>query len=988
MSDSEPQDLHKAIAAWFLGPRAENMQAFMTILGDVMQAHANTRLEYYPDDPNFIVDSIQTSDQYRASMAHLRREVEGISAALNKWSIPFFSPRYAGHMCMEMSLPSILGWMVTIMFNPNNVAYEASPYTTRLELYVGKQLCKMLGYPVQLPRDPWTDDPNAKASDPWGHIACDGTVANMESMWAARNLKFYPLSLHAAMSDDGPLAWIADDFTIRTATKPYEDQLFINLDEWDLLNLPPNEVLGISERLNASYGISATYLAKILSPYLVQTSGKDVLMQKYKITQEPQYLAAATRHYSWPKAAALIGIGSENCVPIAVDNNARADLDDLTRILEERLARKQAVYAVVAIIGSTEEGCVDPLDRILKLRDDFAARGLTFIVHADAAWGGYFASMIREPHDVLKMPAGMPPPDFDYVPSVSLRKSTTDQFKALAKADSITIDPHKAGYIPYPAGGLCYRDGRMRFLLTWTAPYLQQSKQGESIGIYGIEGSKPGAPAASCYIHHQVVGLHKEGHGALLGEVSFTCRRFSAHWAAMSDKSTDYIVVPFNPLVHDGDEDKMEQEKRFIRERILGKTNRQIVADREAMDELCALGSDLNINAFTCNFRINGKVNEDVEEANYLNKRIFDRLSVTELEKDPRDVPLFLSSTVFGQEEYGQCARHFQKRLGLETESKQDLYVLRNVVMSPFPTGGDFVDRVIADVFIEVLKEEVQRVVKRNTVVPAVHQFVLQGKNKLYLVYCPQFYHANGRSQLILSGTIDSDAFMQEYRKVRDLHPGNAFTIKTADAVVLEDVLKAGEFNAKVNGPVIWGVEFRVINLQIVKDRSLLSKYRDTTYPVDSTPFYLYGTTTEHHIDHMLLRAPNTQISSGLVTLDVRPPLTADQLSRGVIAKVKRSELAMQPFGAETDPKAIFAPATEFKVVVYHDKHEPIAHGPNLANVDGEKVLAEGTIKLGNSVWVDTDGPNAEDTSDPSKQANKALEHKVLKKWREIYAEL
>ena len=52
------------------------------------------------------------------------------------------------------------------------VAFEASPITTQIELWVGKELCTMLGYQI-------TD-----ASDsPWGHIAADGTIANMESMW-------------------------------------------------------------------------------------------------------------------------------------------------------------------------------------------------------------------------------------------------------------------------------------------------------------------------------------------------------------------------------------------------------------------------------------------------------------------------------------------------------------------------------------------------------------------------------------------------------------------------------------------------------------------------------------------------------------------------------------------------------------------------------------------------------------------------------------
>lgn len=78
--------------------------------------------------------------------------------------------------------------------------------------------------------------------------------------------------------------------------------------------------------------------------------------------------------------------------------------------------------------------------------------------------------------------------DLRFVPSMTLRNSTVDQFKALAECDSITIDPHKSGYVPYPAGGLCYKDGRMRFLLTWSAPYLSQGDGGESIGIYGVEG--------------------------------------------------------------------------------------------------------------------------------------------------------------------------------------------------------------------------------------------------------------------------------------------------------------------------------------------------------------------------------------------------------------------------------------------------------------------------------------------------------------------
>lgn len=75
-------------------------------------------------------------------------------------------------------------------------------------------------------------------------------------------------------------------------------------------------------------------------------------------------------------------------VDIPVDNNAHVRIDLLRQALEDSLQKKQAIYAVVAVIGSTEEGAVDPLDEIVKLRDEYQAKGLSFVVHADAAWGG------------------------------------------------------------------------------------------------------------------------------------------------------------------------------------------------------------------------------------------------------------------------------------------------------------------------------------------------------------------------------------------------------------------------------------------------------------------------------------------------------------------------------------------------------------------------------------------------------------------------
>lgn len=153
----------------------------------------------------------------------------------------------------------------------------------------------------------------------------------------------------------------------------------------------------------------------------------------------------------------------------------------------------------MAVIGSTEEGAVDPLRNILALRKRFQAKGLSFVVHGDAAWGGYFATML--PRGATALPGPVDPSLFSgasswagrdggadgIVPDLSLRVETQEDLFALRFCDSITVDPHKAGYVPYPAGALTYRDGRIKNLVTWTSPYLSQGSV-TSIGIYGVEG--------------------------------------------------------------------------------------------------------------------------------------------------------------------------------------------------------------------------------------------------------------------------------------------------------------------------------------------------------------------------------------------------------------------------------------------------------------------------------------------------------------------
>ena len=88
-------------------------------------------------------------------------------------------------------MPANLGYMTAMLFNQNNCAAEASTVTTKFEVEVGKDLCIMMGY----------DGDKAM-----GHLTAGGSVANIEAIWAGRNVKYFPLGLQEALLKEEKLA--------------------------------------------------------------------------------------------------------------------------------------------------------------------------------------------------------------------------------------------------------------------------------------------------------------------------------------------------------------------------------------------------------------------------------------------------------------------------------------------------------------------------------------------------------------------------------------------------------------------------------------------------------------------------------------------------------------------------------------------------------------------------------------------------------------
>jgi hypothetical protein len=450
-------------------------------------------------------------------------------------------------------------------------------------------------------------------------------------------------------------------------------------------------------------------------------------------------MAPATAHYSWPKSASLLGLGRDALREIHVDLDGRMDTVELRRALDRCLDEKRPVLQVVAVIGSTHEGAVDPLAQIADIRDEYRERGLEFALHADGAWGGYFASTLREPRifaafreaglegsdeearDVSRsLGADRPDPvaeaglgkvfdtsEGEMAPGIRLSDYVTAQLRALARCETVTADPHKSGFIPYPAGALCYRNGGMRDVIAFTAPVVYHGGIDPTVGVYGIEGSKPGAAAAAVYLSHSVIPADQAGYGRLLGRCAFSSKRFYAALVSMCGPSDPVTLTPFQRLPAEkagASPVEIAEQIDVIRRQIVPVANEALVRkcaeDPELRDLWLQMGADLCIVAYAFNFRTGEGLNGDAGLMNELNDRIFHRLSIREFNggRVP-PAPMFVTASAFDPAVYGErFVAHFAARAGVTAPAGVPVSFLISTQQNPWLTStaaGNFTDEVI-----------------------------------------------------------------------------------------------------------------------------------------------------------------------------------------------------------------------------------------------------------------------------------------------------
>jgi glutamate/tyrosine decarboxylase-like PLP-dependent enzyme len=176
-------------------------------------------------------------------------------------------------------------------------------------------------------------------------------------------------------------------------------------------------------------------------------------------------------HYTHKRISGVLKL---DFLSVAADERGRMRLD----ALEDEL-REGDVSTVVATLGTTAIGAVDPLDEILKLKEQYGFR-----VHVDAAYGGYFGLIADE----LDEPA---------------RRA----YAMIGQADSIVIDPHKHGLQPYGCGCVLFRDPAVGRFYKHDSPYTYFTSKELHLGEISLECSRAGAAAVALWATQRLLPL-------------------------------------------------------------------------------------------------------------------------------------------------------------------------------------------------------------------------------------------------------------------------------------------------------------------------------------------------------------------------------------------------------------------------------------------------------------------------------------------------
>jgi len=221
-------------------------------------------------------------------------------------------------------------------------------------------------------------------------------------------------------------------------------------------------------------------------------------------------------HFSFDKAADLLGIGDRGLIKVPVDSNNRVKLPSLRQAVAQCQEQNLCVIAIVGIAGTTDSGGVDSLSDIAEI-----AHAANIHFHVDAAWGGPLIFSRQHRHKLA----------------------------GIEQADSVTIDGHKQLYLPMGIGMLFLREPQTAKVIEKQASYTMR-KGSFDLGKRALEGSRPGM---ALFLHAGLNLIGSKGYEFLIDEGMRKTQYMTARICAMpefellAEPDTNLIVYRYIP---------------------------------------------------------------------------------------------------------------------------------------------------------------------------------------------------------------------------------------------------------------------------------------------------------------------------------------------------------------------------------------------------------------------------------------------------------
>ncbi|KAJ3259857.1 hypothetical protein HK103_001748 [Boothiomyces macroporosus] len=257
-----------------------------------------------------------------------------------------------------------------------------------------------------------------------------------------------------------------------------------DLNFYDAYTQCPSVSLGVVCSGGTIANITAMWIArnKALGPDRdfpgISKAGLVEAMNHYKYSGAV-IIGSELMHYSFKKAADLLGLGENGLCLIPTNDDYQMRTDILTEKVKEYQSKNILVIAIVAIAGTTETGSIDPIHEIVHIGFKHDVH-----VHVDAAWGG----------------------------PLIFSNEHGRKLSGIDKADSITVDGHKQLYTPLGIGILLLKSPASTSYIRKTAAYVIR-QDSPDLGKYTLEGSRP---ANALYLHASLNLLGQEGLSILM----------------------------------------------------------------------------------------------------------------------------------------------------------------------------------------------------------------------------------------------------------------------------------------------------------------------------------------------------------------------------------------------------------------------------------------------------------------------------------------